>query len=190
MMDGVPVRLIIKPERGRNGLFVQPKTVGPKRELEEQHNRDRFANHFKYGDPENMPRTFDEQGDYNCGRCNQANGYKCLLVDITEIDREAGSCGDWEILCAGDPEMKLNEKSVDAAGYGIAANGKGFGCHRCPFASRAFSPDSRGRDLYCGKGDFRVFFNACCVLNGAPLAKSGRKVSDEITERLSKKDYA
>ena len=137
-----------------------------------------------------MPRTFDEQGDYNCGRCNQANGYKCLLVDITEIDREAGSCGDWEILCAGDPEMKLNEKSVDAAGYGIAANGKGFGCHRCPFASRAFSPDSRGRDLYCGKGDFRVFFNACCVLNGAPLAKSGRKVSDEITERLSKKDYA
>ncbi|MES1986352.1 MAG: hypothetical protein V4461_15530 [Pseudomonadota bacterium] len=163
-----PVRSISTPARGKDGLFIQPKAVGPKREIVERHNRDRFAGHFKYGDHEVNPNTFDEEGDYNCGRCNQADGNKCLLVKIARIDRAAGSCGDWEILCAGDPEMRLNEKSVDAAVYGIAANGKGFGCHRCPYASRAYEPDSRGRDLYCGKGDFRVPGNACCALNGAP----------------------
>jgi hypothetical protein len=69
--------------------------------------------------------------------------------------------------------MVLHEISPDVGSYGVAANGKGFGCHRCPFASKAFSPDSAGRDLYCGKGDFRVYGNACCALNGAPLAKTG-----------------
>ncbi len=167
----MPVRTILNPPRGRNGLFIQPETAGAAREVIERHNRERFAGHFKYGDPEIMPNTYDERGDYNCGRCNQANGDDCLLVKIPRIDRQAGSCGDWEILCAGDPEMDLDEKSPEVAVYGIAANGKGFGCHRCPFASPAYKPDSRGRELYCGKGDFRVFGTACCALNGAPTVK-------------------
>jgi len=164
----IPVRVILTPKRAPNGLFAQPTDTSADREVTENHNRLRFASHFKFADPyTGNTRTCDEQGDYNCGRCNQADGDKCLLVDIKKIDRQAGSCGDWENICAGDPEMLLHEKSPDAAAYGVAVNGKGFGCSRCPYASKAIAPDSRGRDLYCGKGDFRTFGNACCAINGA-----------------------
>lgn len=165
----VPVRRIVTPKRGGSGLFLETDDVSPERETIEQKNRNRFAEHFKFADPyTGNTRTNDERGDYNCGRCNQAEGDSCLLVNIDKIDRDAGSCGHWENLCAGDTEMVLRELSPDAASYGAARNGVGFGCHRCPYASRAIAPDSRGRDLYCGKGDFRVFGNACCALNGAP----------------------
>jgi hypothetical protein len=167
-----PVRLIVTPPRGKDGLTIQPKEVGPDREQDEAHHREIFANHFKYADLyTGNTRTYDEQGDYNCGRCNQFNAGSCLLLKRKSVDPAAGSCGDWEDTFAGDPELVLNEKTDEAAGYGVAANGKGFGCHRCPYASKAIEPDSQGRNLYCGKGDFRVFNNACCVLNGAPLAK-------------------
>jgi hypothetical protein len=164
------MRKIITPEVGDDGLFVQTDAEGADRERDEAHNRDRFANHFHYADPyAGNTRTFDPRGDYNCGRCNMANGDKCLLVALKAIDPTAGSCGDWENQCAGDAEMPLGLKDVDTAGYGIAENGKGFGCSRCPFASKAYAEDSQGRDLYCGKGDFRVYGNACCGLNGAPV---------------------
>ncbi len=175
----VPVRLVVHLNRGADGLFVQPKTAGPKYELEEAHRRQGFAEGFKYADETTgNTRTFDPKGDYNCGRCNKADEARCLFVSEGDtplkplrIDRAAGSCGYWENLCAGDPELSNNQKSRTVSVYGIATNGKGFGCHRCPFASRAFEPDSRGRDLYCGKGSFRVPQNACCELNGAPTVK-------------------
>src|SRR6266481_2119677 len=159
------VRKILDPERLKDGLIKQPNEVGPDREVIEGHNRERFANHFKYADPySGNTRTFDPKGNYNCGACNQADGDKCLLLKIKKIDRKAGSCGDWENLCAGDPEMVLHEKPPEVASYGVAQNGAGFGCHRCPYASKAVAPDSKGRKLYCGKGDFRVFEDACCAL--------------------------
>lgn len=168
-----PVREIRNPPLGEDGLTIQPKDFSPQREVIENENRRRFEGHFKFADMYSpTSRTYDEQGRYNCGRCNQyTEGDKCLLVDIKKVDDEAGSCGDWENICAGDPEMTLGLKSVDAAGYGVAKNGIGFGCHRCPFASAAYQPDSRGRELYCGKGDFRTFGTACCGLNGAPTIK-------------------
>lgn len=170
-----PTRLVETPPVGKDGLFVQPRDFSPNRERDEQHNRDRFASHFKYADPfTGNTRTFDLQGDYNCGRCNMAEGISCLLIKPLKIDRSAGSCGDWENTCAGDPEMVVQYKNVETAGYGVALNGKGFGCHRCPFASKAFEADSRGRDLYCGKGDFRAFGNACCILNGAPVVSEDK----------------
>jgi hypothetical protein len=180
-------RIILSPKVGKDGLFVEVDDDSPERETVEIHNRERFATHFKYADKLcGLQPTFDEKGDYNCGRCNQADEYECLLVDIPRIDRDAGSCGDWEKIRKGDPELRLEksdaQKSVTAAGYGVAANGKGFGCHRCPFASRAIRPDSANRDLYCGKGDFRVSGNACCVLNGAPLRK---KLYDNPRSRAS-----
>ena len=183
-------RKIITPKRGSDGLFIQPKKAGPDRETIEQHNRDRFASHFKYADPfTGLTRTYDDKGDYNCGRCNQYYEDKCLLVTVKKIDEVAGSCGDWENLCAGDSEMPLGLKSPEIAGYAIARNGKGFGCHRCPFASKAYHPDSRGRDLYCGKGDFRAFSNACCNLNGAeevPIDAEGMPKKKSILKRLYK----
>lgn len=163
------VREVVElPRGGEYDLFIQPNEVGPRRELEENRHRNSFANHFKFADPyTGNTRTYDEQGDYNCGRCNEAEGNICLLVNIIAIDRDAGSCSDWENLCAGDPEVKLQEKSIEASAYGVAENGVGFGCIRCPYASRAVAPDSRGRDYYCGKGDFRTYGTACCALNGA-----------------------
>lgn len=162
------VRKILKPKRGPDNLFVQSKEIGAERERIEQHNRERFANHFNYADPfAGNANTYDKQGDYNCGRCNQANGTQCLLVNV-KINRKAGSCEDWEHIYGGDAEMLLSEKTIELANYGVAKNGKGFGCHRCPFASQAYNADSNGRNLYCGKGDFRVFSNACCSLNGSP----------------------
>jgi|SRR5579859_4231 len=176
------VRIIIDPPVGKNGLFVQPTKTGPERELVEGHNRLRFAYKFDLADPwTGNARTYDPLGRYNCGRCNQAYGNKCLEVSADEdsttpltIDREAGSCGDWENLCAGDPEYKLTAVAAtypESVAYGVAKNGVGFGCMRCPFASAAYEPDSQGRDLYCGKGDFRTTGATCCRLNGAELVK-------------------
>jgi hypothetical protein len=178
----VPVREVTNPDRGKDGLFIQPKDTSAAREVIEQHNRDRFAGHFKFADLyTGNTRTYDTRGDYNCGRCNQAVGTKCLLVKVN-ISRDAGSCGDWEITCAGDPEMVLREKNVEVAGYGVAKNGKGFGCHRCPYASAAVATDSRGRELYCGKGDFRTYGTACCALNGAPVIEEDYDEDDEDEE--------
>ncbi len=168
--DNSAVRKILAPAKSGDGLFKQPYDNPPERETIEQHNRDRFANHFHYADLyTGNTRTYDDKGNYNCGRCNMADGDKCLLVKLPKIDREAGSCGDWENTCAGDSEIKLEYKNKENSGYGVAENGRGFGCHRCPYGSKAFEPDSRGRDMYCGKGDMRVFALACCVLNGAAV---------------------
>lgn len=180
------VRIIKTPPRGKDGLFIQPKEVGPQRERDEQHNRDRFASHFHYADPfTGNTRTMDPDGNYRCGECNQANGSKCLLVTVEKLDLRAGSCDHWEDKCAGDAEMQLGLIKPDKAGYAIAANGEGFGCHRCPFASKAYQKDSQGRSLYCGKGDMRVFVDACCGLNGAkevPIDDKGMPKGGKLTE--------
>lgn len=183
-MAPIAPRPITDPPRRPDGLFVQPTDVSPARELVENHNRQRFASHFKYADIYcGNTRTWDPQGRYNCGRCNMLyDGDGCLLLKVPRVDTEAGSCGDWEDTDSGDPEMVLHEKSIEGAGYDVAENGVGWGCHRCPFSSPAVAPDSRGRTLYCGKGDFRVFPTACCVINGAksfPLDRNGQPIRAE-----------
>jgi hypothetical protein len=164
------VRKIVSPPRGSDGLFIQPKLrkeTDPDRETAEAHNRERLANHFNYADLyTGVARTFDPAGNYRCGECNMDDGAKCLLVTVKRLDEEAGSCKHWEDQYAGDSEMELGLIEPEYAGYAIAENGKGWGCHRCPFASPAHAPDSLGRDLYCGKGECRVDRNACCDLNG------------------------
>lgn len=173
-------RDILSPKRGPDGLFIQPNEVGAKREMVENHNRMRFASHFNFADPyTGNTRTYDPKGNYNCGRCNQETDGMCLLLTDDDeeehepfpIDKKAGSCEDWENQCAGDPEMRLHSKSYEVANYGVAQNGVGFGCHRCPFAMPAHAPDSMGRSMYCGQGDFRTFPMACCAINGAPVLK-------------------
>ncbi len=167
---GPPARKILEIPRDKEGLFIQPKEVGPDRELIENHNRLNFANNFSFADPwTGNTRTYDEEGRYNCERCNKADGDDCLLIAI-EIDGEAGSCRHWENLCAGDPELRMSGvESAEMASYGVAKNGVGFGCKRCPYQEKAHTPDSRGRDRYCRKGDFRTLENACCQLNGAAV---------------------
>jgi hypothetical protein len=165
-----PVREISTPTL-RNDLIVEPTDSREDTLIAEGHARERFANKLNYADPFiGNGRTFDPDGRYNCGRCNQADGNKCLFVQINNLNLEAGSCRLWEDICAGDPEVRLQVVDVDQASYGVAANGVGFGCHRCPFSSKSKrGPDNQGRSLWCGKGGFRVFPNACCEINGAPV---------------------
>jgi hypothetical protein len=172
-------RLVFRQKYGSDGLFIEPKPgivndERAKREMEERLNRLNFVAHFHYEDlftPRVAGVTFDEKGNYNCGRCNKQDGeYSCLIIPI-KVNLKAGSCKHYEIECASDREMDVSKigHTAEQAMYGVAANGKGFGCHRCPFASKANEPDSVGRELYCGKGDFRVPWNACCELNGAKV---------------------
>jgi hypothetical protein len=166
-------RPILEPKVGSDDLFVEPDDPSPDRESVEFHNRERFANHFSYADPwQGVIVTYDPEGRYNCGRCNQADYSTCLLVKIKKLDLEAGSCREYETIRRYDAEARLAlskaQKDPDGAHYAIADNGKGYGCHRCPYAKPAIRPDSLGRELYCGKGDFRVIGTACCELNGTP----------------------
>jgi hypothetical protein len=173
-------RLIITAPIGKDGLFIQPDTRGwsnakkAEHELKESHNRERFAKKFDYADQfTGDTRTYDPEGRYNCGRCNQHDKKECELIgEELVLDLEAGSCRGWEDESAGDPELDFGPKGVATAQqlmYGVAVNGVGFGCKRCPFQSKAHEADSQGRAMFCGKGLFRVFPNACCALNGAKV---------------------
>jgi hypothetical protein len=162
-------RPIVSFPKGRDGLFLEPDALTPDMARVIDHNRERFASHFNYADclGAGNANTYDDRGDYNCGRCNQAEGNKCLLLKIPQIDRTAGSCEDWEKCREGDAEMRLYRKNPEVANYGVAKNGLGFGCHRCPYAKPAKNIDSEGRTYWCGEGAFHVVPTACCTANGA-----------------------
>jgi len=174
----VPVRKILPVKVGEDGLCVQPTEVGPDREVVENHNRMRAAEHGHYADPwTGNTRTYDPKGNYVCGECNMDAAKICLLIKREKpIDEKAGSCEHWENTCAGDPEMSIRRIN---ASYGVAVNGKGFGCHRCKLQEKAHEPDSRGRDLYCKFWDCRVLTTACCQYNNAPTTESDDGDNDD-----------
>ena len=166
--------LFVMPKRD-DGLYAEPAQYDADFEQGEAKRREIAVNHFHYADDlgAGSPRNYDPTGRYNCGACNQdtpAGGTHCELVDIRAVDPEAGSCAHWETIYAGDREIKdLRQLSVDAAAYGVATNGVGFGCVRCPYGWPAMAPDSAGRDWFCGKFAARLMTLACCELNGAEL---------------------
>ena len=161
-------RPIIAFPRDSAGLLIEPDELSPQTQMTIDHNRERFAKHYNYADEiYGDENSYDLQGDYNCGRCNQADGEKCLLVKIAKIDRTAGSCRQWESVREGDPEMPLFRESPDLAAYGVAVNGEGFGCKRCPYSKPAKNKDDQGRRHWCGYGGFHQTPTACCALNGA-----------------------
>jgi hypothetical protein len=177
--------------RDKNGLIIEPKDSETQTLIQEDGNRNRFASKVSYADQYvGIGRTFDEEGRYNCGRCNQARDNKCLWVNIKKIDQIAGSCKDWENICASDPEMPLNRVSPEQAVYGVAKNGVGFGCHRCPYSWKSNrGPDSLGRSLWCGYGGFRVYENSCCALNGAAtLPDKSTSEAKESTATINNKE--
>jgi len=160
-------RAIIDLPSDAEGMFIEPDVVTPEIAVVLAHNLERSVNHVAYAD-EFTGGTYDPIGRYNCGRCNQEERSDCLLLDINGINEQAGSCRDWEPERTGDPEMRLKRKSPDAASYGVAKNGVGFGCHRCPFVRTAKNVDSQGRSSWCGENGHYVTPTACCELNGAP----------------------
>jgi hypothetical protein len=183
-------RKLVQIKTDKDGLFVQPdlgdsNDKWAERELVENHNRLGFAHVANFADQyTGNTRTFDPAGNYVCGQCNkhedETESVRCLLMAKKfKIDEDSGSCRYWENLCAGDPELDFASGASDGiyapkeAYYGVARkaegrDGLGFGCHRCGMQEEAVQPDSRGRTLYCKRGDFRTFSNACCALNNAP----------------------
>jgi hypothetical protein len=186
------MRPVVNLPSDADGMFVEPEELTPDVEMSLAHNRERFANHFNYADNlgAGNQNSYDERGDYNCGRCNQAQGDKCLLLDIRRIDRTAGSCEDWEKMRLGDPEMRLDRKSPDVANYGVAENGIGFGCARCPYSRQAKNTDSEGRSHWCGEGGFHIIPTACCTANGAPTVEDATGAEDEAMKGLEVEDAA
>lgn len=182
----------------KTGRFIQPDTRNwddkkkAERERDEQHNRERFARIFFFADKYfGNQRTYDPQGRYNCGRCNQNEEKYCELIGSDfNVDREAGSCQAWEDLCAGDSELDFGPKGVATAEelrYGVAKNGVGFGCKRCPFLEKAYEKDSKERDQYCTAGNFRMDSDACCAVNGAPVKAEYEGNKPEESEEGSPK---
>ena len=163
------VRPIKNLARDNDDMFVEPDKLTPQIQMMLDHNRDRFAKHFNYADEYGAgdPNSYDKRGDYNCGRCNQAHNGDCLLIKKNKLDLKAGSCRQWESVRSGDPEMMLQREGTTAAAYGVAKNGKGFGCHRCPYSREAKNTDDKGREYWCGEGGFHQTPTACCELNGA-----------------------
>jgi hypothetical protein len=192
-MDGGEVpRKLVQIKTDKDGLFVQPDlgkddAKWAERELVENHNRLGFAHVANFADQyTGNTRTWDPQGNYVCGQCNKhednndTEPARCLLLPRKfKLDTKSGSCRYWENLCAGDPELDYASGTSDGiytpkeADYGVAKqaegrDGLGFGCYRCWMQEAAVQPDSRGRTLYCKRGDFRTFAHACCALNNAP----------------------
>lgn len=186
--------IVLDYEKGADGLFKQSGSYTAQDEVTEAHTREMFMMVFHYADMGTTnPRQFDPTGNYLCGECNKFDGPNaCLLVEGDDIDGKHGSCGNWENVFDGDPELRMAKKiSKQDAGYGTTTAG-GFGCFRCEYHEDAMQPDSRGRDKFCKQGRFRVFGKACCVLNSSdnvteydgntPIkVKAGRLVLDHST---------
>jgi hypothetical protein len=182
--DEQPERLIQSFPKDKDGMFIQPDVLTPKLAIEVEHNRQRMAKKWDYADQFcGDTHTFDINGDYNCGTCNQAAGNKCLLVydDDKEskdgeypplvIDRDYGSCGKYEIIDAGDPELRANRLPKSVANYGVRKGGSPghvFGCHECWKKKKSKWAVANARPDWCGEGGTTVQRNSCCTLNGAP----------------------
>ncbi len=189
----IPVRTILSLPRDADGLFIQPDELTADFAIVLEKNRDRMAAKWDYADEwTGNARTVDRKKNYNCGGCNQADGDVCLaLYDDSDadaadepplvVDLDYGSCGKYEIICAGDPELRANRLPASVANYGIRKGGSPghvFGCHECPFAKETKWPDSRNREWWCGKGASTVQDGACCTINGAPTVAANAKTSD------------
>lgn len=164
-------RPVLDWPRDSKGLYLQPtlrEYQDPKLQTLEQHNRDRAAAKADYSDQTTgNARTIDPLGRYNCGRCNQEEDKACELMDMDllpghKLHLESDSCGKWEIICAGDAEIRFRRYSPVKLGFARAANGYRFGCEVCPLKVKAHVPDSLGRSYWCGWWYMRVFPNACC----------------------------
>jgi hypothetical protein len=180
----VPKRPIVSYPKDKDGMFIQPDVLTPKIAIEIEHNRQRMTKKWEYADEFcGDTKTLDIQGDYRCGTCNQADATTCLLVydddDEDEddeypplvIDLKYGSCGKYEIIDSGDPEIRGNRLPASVANYGVRKGGSAghvFGCHECWKKKPTKWVVSNSRLYWCGEGATTVQRNSCCTLNGAP----------------------
>lgn len=183
-----PRRPVVDFPKDSKGLFIQPDKLTPKLAIEIDHNRVRMTKKWQYADEFcGDTKTLDKTTRYNCGGCNQAQGGICLLVydedeeedaqgryPALRIDRIYGSCGHWEMIDSGDPELRGSRMSKALANYGVRVGGTPdsvFGCRNCWKKKPTKWHDNTGeyRLWWCGEGGTPVGRNACCTLNGAPV---------------------
>lgn len=169
------IRKIATYPRDKDGEFIQPDKNSPELEIVMNHNRMRYANQYDLADTHGFgnSHTYDPEGRYVCGRCNQldAKPNDCLIIedlDPEDIDPEASSCRHFEMICAGDTEVRLKCTTKAAAIFGTLREGKKFGCWSCPHYKKGKWQDSLGRPGWCGSGYFTTEPRVCCALNSAP----------------------
>lgn len=188
-------RQIIDLPRDAQGLFIQPDELTPELAVMVEHNRDRMAAKWEYADEHGTGngKTVDIKGKYNCGACNQADNGICLAVydddqkgeSPLKIDAKKGSCGKYERICLGDPELRSSRLPASVANYGVRKGGgpdEVFGCPQCPFAKRSKwwnVPNRPSRPLWCGKGAADVTLISCCTINGAPVVGDNDQDDDD-----------
>jgi hypothetical protein len=180
-----PRRPVVDYHRDKNGMFIQPAALTPKLAIQVDHNRMRASKKGQYADEFcGDTHTLDDEGDYPCGRCNQRQGNICLLVydDDKEEDSSGnypflainllyGSCGLWERIDAGDPELRGPRIPASVANYGVRKGGSPghvFGCHECWKKKPTLWKVVDGRVYWCGDWATTVQRNSCCTTNGAP----------------------
>lgn len=197
------VRKIIEFPRDEDGLFIQPDELTPELAVVIEHNRQRMASKWDYADEHGCGngRTLDLTGKYNCGGCNQENDGRCLAVyddsqpeaELTEppleVNPEIGSCGKFENIDPGDPELAASRLPASVANYGEREGGDAdhvFGCAECPFAAPSKWPviPSAPRPLWCGKGASTVTRISCCTINGAPTVGKADRSLRRHTRRV------
>lgn len=178
-MQVAVVRHILDFPKDANGLFLPPtlkQYQDPDFQTLEQHNRDRAAAKSDYADQTSgNPHTVDPTGKYICIGCNQRDGFNCLLMNMSllpghRLNLRQGSCGKWEIICAGDKEVRLHHWSPVRLGYAESLADR-FGCAVCPLKVRALMPDSLGRTWFCLFHYMRVFPNSCCNDNATKVRR-------------------
>lgn len=171
-------RPVLDWPRNSKGLYLQPtlrEYQDPAFQTLEQHNRDRAAAKADYADKTTgNARTIDEKGTYLCIDCNQQQNQACELMDMDllpghKLIPNRDSCGKWEVICAGDAEIRFRRYSPIKLGFARLDPGHRFGCEGCPFKVKALVPDSLGRPDWCGWWYMRVFPKACCNDNGAKV---------------------
>lgn len=184
--------------RDEDGMFIQPDELTEELAIKVEHNRLRAYKKADYADEFcGDTHTFDVKGNYNCGSCNQAQNGECLLVYDDEaepdkngtyralaIDLEFGSCGLYEILNVGDPELNANRIAKSVANYGVRAGGSPghvFGCHECWKRKPTKWKVVDGRLFWCGDWGTTVQANSCCTTNGAPT-QDGNDDDDDKDE--------
>ncbi len=178
-------RPIISYDKDAQGMFIQPDQLTPMLAVEIEHNRMRMAKKWDYADTLcGDAHTYHDEGNYNCGDCNQEQDGICELVydDDKEgsdkiqpplvVDKKFGSCGKFEVIDSADPELKGNRLPASVANYGVRKDGAKdhvFGCHECWKKTATKWAVENDRVYWCGEGATTVQAKACCTLNGAPV---------------------
>ncbi len=166
------IRPIFDDPKDKDGHFRCPKSFTAEDEVRWAKVRLDTARISSYQDTHcgSFPNTYDPTGAYLCRGCNKITPEKECLIRIDKVqDPTHSSCGYWETINAGDPEVrycKPGKRDDKRIAFGTTPNDAGFGCQRCEYGQQTLpQPDSEGRALWCKLKGHPVEEKACCADN-------------------------